>query len=83
MTNSMDIDFARLAIRAGFGAGRELETLIHITKERWEPAAHKEFTLGIARAIAEIQDATMNKAFAAFPELEAEVDAAINKYGRY
>jgi hypothetical protein len=79
----MDIDFARLAIRAGFSAGRELENLIHITKVSWEPGAHREFTLGIARAIAEIQNATMNKAFAAFPELEAEVDAAIAKDGHY
>ncbi|HVY20463.1 MAG TPA: hypothetical protein VHA70_10345 [Bauldia sp.] len=79
----MDIEFARLAIRAGFSSGRELETLIHITKAHWEPAAHKEFAIGIARATAEIQAATTEKAVAAFPELEAEVDAAVNKYGRY
>jgi hypothetical protein len=80
---SMDIGFARQAIRAAFSSERELDYLIHLSKAHLEPDEHKEFLLGIARAIAEINAATIDKATAAFPELEDEVEAAIRKYGRY
>lgn len=79
----MDIEFARHVVRASFASGRILGELVQSSKAYQAPEAHKPFAIGLAKAIHEMQEATMNKAFAAFPELEAEVDAAVQKFGRY
>ncbi len=79
----MDIEFGRHVIRVAFSSGREMQDLIHLSKDDQKPKAHKAFVRGIAKAITETQEATTNKAFAAFPELEVEVDIAMKKYGRY
>jgi hypothetical protein len=42
----------------------------------------KQLRLNIARAISEIHSATLEPAFTTAPELEAEFDARINRYGR-
>jgi hypothetical protein len=80
---NMDIDFARDAVRASFRAGAELQELLLLSKERLAPEERKEFALGIAEAIYGIAVATMNKALAAHPELEAEIEADLAVFGRY
>jgi hypothetical protein len=79
----MDIDFARQVIRASFRASAELQELLLLSKGRLKPDEQKEFALGIAGAIYGIAVATMNKALAAHPELEAEIEADLAAYGRY
>jgi hypothetical protein len=79
----MDIDFARQAVRASFRASAELQELLLLSKERLVSDEQKEFALGIADAIYRIAEATMNKALAAHPELEAEIEAELAAYGQY
>jgi len=79
----MDIDLARHCVRAAFRASRELESALHALKAGCEPDEYDGYKLGIAGAIYEIGVALTNTAIAAHPELEAEIEAQIQKYGRY
>jgi hypothetical protein len=79
----MEIEFARQSVRAAFRAAGELQELLSLSKERLGPEEYKEFALGIAEAIDGITVAVMNKALAAHPELEAEIEADLAAHGRY
>ena len=71
----MDIDLARHCLRVAFRAGGELEGCA--------PDEYDGYRRAIAVAMYEIGVALTNKAIAAYPELEAEIEAQIQKYGRY
>lgn len=79
----MKIEVARHAIRAGLRSGRELEALLGALKVDTEPEEYREHARAIAHAIHTIQDATLSRAFSFHPQLEAEMETEIAKYGRY
>lgn len=79
----MKIDVARHMIRSGFRSGGELEGLLGVLKAECEPEVYRQHALVIAAAIDAIHQATVSKAIALFPALEAEVDVQIETYGRY
>lgn len=79
----MNIDLARHMVRVGFHCGRELEGLMHTLKTRLGEEEYKPLALAIATAVHEIQNATLEPAFAAHPGLEAEVEAEVRKHGSY
>lgn len=60
--DGMDIDFARHVIRASFASGRVLGDLVVFSKAHMNPKEHKPFGMGIAKALYEMQEATMGKA---------------------
>jgi hypothetical protein len=79
----MDIDVARYMIRIGLRCGRELESLLAALKAGTTETEYKGHARAIAGAIHEIHNVTLEKAFGAYPELEAEMDSDVQKYGRY
>ncbi len=79
----MNKELARHLVRVAFRSGRELEAVLGILKEACEPDEYREYAKGIAAAIDGIHVALLNKAIAAYPELEAEIEADIRTYGRY
>jgi len=79
----VDLQVARIIVSSGFRSSRELNDLLHVLKANCDPAEYESLKRAIATAIAEIANATFKPAFAAYPALEAEVDAQIAKYGRF
>jgi hypothetical protein len=79
----MDIDLARYVVRAAFRSSRELGDLVPFLKEHLHAEEYRPYALAIASGVAAIQLDLLNKLFAEHPGLEAEVEASIQKYGRY
>jgi hypothetical protein len=52
-------------------------------KQRCSPEEYRDYSRGIAAAIDAIGVALINKALAAHPELNAEVEAGIARHGQY
>ena len=76
----MDADIARIMAVAGLRASRELGDLVRLLAEHLPD--ERQLRLDIAGAIAEIHAATLRPAFNISPQLEAEFDARIERYGR-
>jgi len=79
----MDIDLARQMVRVDFAVSRELQAVLHALKARCSAEEYRELARGIAAAVDGVGTALTRKAIAVHPELEAEIDASINKYGYY
>lgn len=79
----MDIDLARHIVRVNFRCSRELQDLMQLLKQQLPEAEYKVQARGIATAIASMGDALMNRAVAARPELEREIEASMAKFDRY
>jgi hypothetical protein len=79
----MDVDLARDMIRTAFRSSSELQNFLGVLKQRCSPEQYSDYARGIAAAIDAIGVALINKALAAHPELNAEVEAAIAAHGRY
>ena len=79
----MDIEIARDMIRTAFRSSAELEGLLHMLKKHCSPEEYKDYARAVATAVHAVMTALIDKATAAYPELEAEIEAKIKKYGRY
>lgn len=79
----MDVDLARHMIRTAFRSSSELQNFLGVLKQRCSPEQYGDYSRGIAAAIDAIGVALINKALAAHPELNDEVEAAIAEHGRY
>mgnify|MGYP000235867219 CR=1 FL=1 len=79
----MDIDFARHIIRTAFRTSRDLQDLLRLAQEVCDKQEYDALAPGVAEAIDNVGQALTNKAMAAYPELEGEIDARIDSYGQY
>lgn len=79
----MNADLARHMVRVAFQTSRDLQDLMGLLREQLTAEEYKSHAIGIAAAIAGIGDALTNKALAAHPELRAEIDEKLAKYGRF
>jgi hypothetical protein len=79
----MDKQLARIIVSSGFRRSRELTDLLHLMKAKCTADEFERLKPALTNAIAEITVATFRPAFAAHPDLEAEVDATIREYGRF
>jgi hypothetical protein len=79
----LDIDVARHIVRAAFRSGRELESLLSMLKAHCKPDEYNSYAKAIAAAVASIHMGVINRVTVDFTALEAEIEAQINKPGRY
>jgi hypothetical protein len=79
----MNIDLARYVVGAAFRSSRELGDLVPFLKEHLDAEEYRPYARAIASGVAAIHLDLVNKLFADHPGLEAEVEASIQKYGRY
>jgi hypothetical protein len=79
----MDIDVARHVVRGVLRSAQELQQLIHLLKDHCETEEYETYVRGIGTAIHTMHVEVMERAFAAHPGLEQEVDAMMAKYERY
>ena len=73
----MERDLARHVVGVAFRAGRELEELLRLLKQRLAPDEYRDYAVAIAGAIDTINVALLNRALATHPELAAEIDARV------
>ena len=79
----MDIAIARDLARTSLRIGREIIDTLHFLKANLPEEEYRSLAPEIAMALDGIHVALMNVAIARYPELEKEIDAGIEKYGRY
>jgi hypothetical protein len=79
----MNVDLARDMIKTAFRSSSELQDFLGVLKRRCSAEEYKNYSRGIAAAIDAIGVALINKALAAHPELNAEVEASIVRHGQY
>lgn len=79
----MDVQIARHVIRACFRSGSDLQRLLDLLKEQCPPEEYKIFAKAIATSMASIHVEIVNRVTSLHPELEREMEATIDKYGRY
>jgi hypothetical protein len=79
----MNVDLARDMIKTAFRSSSELQEFLGVLKQRCSPEEYRDYSRGIAAAIDAIGVALINKALAAHPELNAEVEASIARRGQY
>ncbi|WP_421724242.1 hypothetical protein [Bauldia sp.] len=79
----MDKQLAKHLIRVAFRSQRELSGCLGALKEGCSPEEYRDYARGVAAAVHEINVALTNKAIAAYPELEQEIESDMQKYGRY
>jgi hypothetical protein len=79
----MNVDLARDMIKTAFRSSSELQSFLGVLRQRCSPEEYQDYSRGIATAIDAIGVALINKALAAHPELNAEVEASIARHGQY
>ncbi len=79
----MDIELAREVVRTAFRSGAELQALLPMLKQRCSAEEYKSYALGIAAAVDAIGVGLINKALAAHPRLASEIEANLEKHGRF
>jgi hypothetical protein len=79
----MDIELARDVLRGAFSSARELQKLLPLLKQRCEPDEYQTYAKAIAAVLAEISLEVVNKVLAAYPALEAEVEASLARSQDY
>ena len=78
----MDKDLAKLVAQTAFRSAAEINNLIPLLKEYCTEEECRDFGIAIATASSGISQQIMGKIFAMHPDLEAEFESQIRKYGR-
>jgi len=77
----MEKDLARHVVRAGFASMGKLTNLLELLKEHCSPEEYQTYLKAVATVSAHISEQIVSRATANFPDLEAEIEAKIKKYG--
>jgi hypothetical protein len=78
----MDKELALHIVRTAFRSAAALEELFPLLQHHCREEEAKAYGLAIASAIADIHRELTNRVFSSLPELQAEVEMQIRKYGR-
>ena len=79
----MDRELAKHVLTVGFHSTALLESLLPVLKEHCDDAEFQEFLKAVGSVIAEVGFELFNRVFERYPDLKAEVDTKIHKYGRF
>ena len=79
----MDFDLARYSARAAFRMSRDLQEVMAMFSQHLPEDEYRAFAADIAGAIHAINTALLDRAIASQPELKAEIDTSIDRYGSY
>ncbi len=77
----MDETLARIVIGNAARATREIGNLAPLLKQHADPVAYEEIKPGIGEVVYEIYEAILGPVFARFPDLKAEFDQNVERYG--
>ncbi|WP_332687665.1 hypothetical protein [Devosia sp.] len=79
----MDIHLARKMVSAAFESGRVLGNLLPVLKQSLPPEEYRACAHDLGVAIDATNTALLARAISAHPELETEIDAAMQQRGFY
>ena len=78
----MDEKLAWHMVRVSFRTAGELQELLGLLKEQCSPEDYRSYAGRIAQAMDAVNDALLNTAIAAHPELTTRIEADLEKFGR-
>ena len=78
----MEKELAKLVALTAFRSSAEINSLVPLLKEYCSEDEYRSFGMAIATASAEIGLQILQKIYAAHPELEAEIESNVQKFGR-
>jgi hypothetical protein len=78
----MDEQLAWQMVRAAFRNAGELQELLGLLKRQCSSEEYRSYAGRIAQAIDAVNDALLNTAVAAHPELAARIEDDLEKFGR-
>ena len=78
----MEKELAKLVALTAFRSSAELGNLIPLLREHCDEDEYRRLGAAIATASAEISRQILQYIFATHPELEAEIEANVSKFGR-
>ena len=79
----MDRDLAKHVLAVSFHSISYLQSLIPILKQHCSQNEYSEYLKAIANASAELSTEILNKVFREHPDLEAEVEQKIKRFGQF
>jgi hypothetical protein len=79
----MDRDLAKHVVAVGFHSLSLLESLIPILKKHCSADEYSEYLKAIGTVSAEVSTQIFGKVFQEHPDLEAEVEQKIKRYGQF
>lgn len=79
----MDRDLASHIVAVGFHSVSFLESLIPILQENCEASEYSEYAKAIASTSSEVGTQIFSRIFHEHPDLEAEVESKIRRFGRF
>ena len=78
----MDEKLAWEMVRVSFRTAGELQALLGLLKENCSAEDYRNYAAPIAQAIDSVNDALLNTALAARPELAQRIESNLEKFGR-
>ena len=78
----MERDLAKHVVIVGFGAMRDLANLLELIKPHCDEAEYAAYARSVAAISGAISQQLIDNAIASHPDLEAEMDAKIKRYGK-
>jgi hypothetical protein len=78
----MEKELARIVLSASYRSGRELSNIVPILKEFCPPDEYERIVFAIGSILHEMETEVHKKIFEQHPDLEAEIEERVQKYGR-
>jgi len=78
----MEKELAKLVALTAFRSSAELGNLIPLLREHCDEDEYRHLGAAIAAVSAEISGQILRNIFATYPQLEAEIEANVHKFGR-
>jgi hypothetical protein len=78
----MERDLAKHVVIVGFKAMHDLTDLLELIKPHCDQAEFAFYAHGVGLVAGEITRQLLNKTFSDHPDLEAEMDAKMERYGK-
>ena len=78
----MDKELGLHIVRTAFRSTAALEELLPLLQQHCREEEARAYGRAIASSIASVHREITNRVFASLPELQAEVESKLNKYGR-
>lgn len=78
----MEKELAKIVLCASYRSGQELSNIIPVLKEFCPPDEYERIVFTIGSVLHELHTEIHQKIFEEHPDLEAEIEERIQKYGR-
>ena len=78
----MDRELAKIVLCASYRSGQELSNLVPVLKEFCPPEEYEGIVFTIGSVLHELDTEIHQKIFTQHPDLQAEIEQRVQRYGR-